>query len=147
MGTPKTLIISDRLALTAKAAAVELSRAPRWMSQSAGTVPVLVLLGLDTTVPLFKTVIKPRANKEFLMHVELRNIAGIKPNPNNPRHNDLAVDTVAWIQDSGCRQPVVDEEGVIIVGHTRYKAAQKLGLRTAAPSAEEAHHRQRRVAI
>jgi ParB-like chromosome segregation protein Spo0J len=82
------------------------------------------------------------------MHVELRNIAGIKPYPNNPRHNDLAVDTIAWIQAFGCRQPiVVDEEGINIVGHTRYKAAQKLGLRTAAPSAEEAHHRQRRVAI
>jgi hypothetical protein len=65
MGTPQTLIISDRLALTAKAAAalVEVCRAPRWMSQSAGTLPVS--LGLDTTVRLFKTVIKPRTTKEF----------------------------------------------------------------------------------
>jgi ParB-like chromosome segregation protein Spo0J len=82
------------------------------------------------------------------MHVEWRNSAGIEPYPNNPRHNDPAVDTVAWIQAFGCRQPMgVDEERVTIVGHTRYKAAQKLGLQTAAPSAEEAHQRQRRVAI
>ena len=33
------------------------------------------------------------------------------------------------IQQFGFRQPiVVDADGVIIVGHTRYKAAQKLGL-------------------
>jgi ParB-like chromosome segregation protein Spo0J len=40
------------------------------------------------------------------------------------------VDAVpASIREFGFRQPiVVDEEGVIIVGHTRYKAALKLGL-------------------
>jgi DNA modification methylase len=66
------------------------------------------------------------------MRIELRNIADLKPYPNNPRHNDLAVAAVAAsIQAFGFRQPiVVDEEGVIIVGHTRYKAAQKLGLQT-----------------
>ena len=33
------------------------------------------------------------------------------------------------IQEFGWQQPiVVDKDGVIIVGHTRYKAAQKLGL-------------------
>src|ERR1700747_2745779 len=32
--------------------------------------------------------------------------------------------------DFGFRQPiVVDEEGIIVVGHTRYKAALKLGLK------------------
>src|SRR5205823_1808545 len=41
-----------------------------------------------------------------------------------------AVDAVAAsIQQFGFRQPiVVDEEGVIVVGHTRYKAALKFGL-------------------
>jgi ParB-like chromosome segregation protein Spo0J len=35
----------------------------------------------------------------------------------------------ASIREFGFRQPiVVDEDGVIIVGHTRYKAARKLGL-------------------
>jgi DNA modification methylase len=64
------------------------------------------------------------------MLVELRHIATIRPYPHNPRHNDAAVDVVvASIRAFGFRQPiVVDEEGVIIVGHTRYKAALKLGL-------------------
>lgn len=64
------------------------------------------------------------------MRVELRPITSIKPYDNNPRHNDGAVDAVAnSIKEFGFRQPVVvDGEGVVIVGHTRLKAAQKLGL-------------------
>jgi DNA modification methylase len=66
------------------------------------------------------------------MHVEMRPITSIRPYENNPRLNDAAVDAVAKsIKEFGFRQPiVVDEEGVIIVGHTRYKAALKLGLET-----------------
>ncbi len=54
----------------------------------------------------------------------------IKPYENNPRINDNAVDVVIHsINEFGWRQPiVVDTAGVIIVGHTRYKAALKLGL-------------------
>jgi DNA modification methylase len=65
------------------------------------------------------------------MRVQLRSIQSVKPYGNNPRHNDQAVDAVARsIQEFGFRQPiVVDEDGVIIVGHTRYKAALKLGLK------------------
>lgn len=57
-------------------------------------------------------------------------IDAIKPYPNNPRINEGGVDAVAKsIQEFGWQQPiVVDKDGVIIVGHTRYKAAQKLGL-------------------
>jgi len=64
------------------------------------------------------------------MLVELRPITDIRPYENNPRLNDDAVDAVAAsLQEFGFRQPiVVDTEGVIIVGHTRYKAALKLGL-------------------
>ena len=64
------------------------------------------------------------------MNVEMQLSSAIKPYPNNPRVNDAAVDAVAAsIREFGFRQPiVVDEEGVIIVGHTRYKAALKLGL-------------------
>jgi hypothetical protein len=64
------------------------------------------------------------------MHIELRRISTIRPYENNPRLNDAAVAAVAAsIQQFGFRQPiVVDEDGVIIVGHTRYKAALKLGL-------------------
>jgi DNA modification methylase len=64
------------------------------------------------------------------MHVEMRPISSMKPYAGNPRLNDTAVDAVAdSIRAFGFRQPiVVDEDGVIIVGHTRYKAALKLGL-------------------
>jgi DNA modification methylase len=67
---------------------------------------------------------------EETMKIELRLLSEIKPYPNNPRRNDEAVDAVAAsIREFGFRQPVVvDEGGTIIVGHTRWKAAQKLGL-------------------
>ena len=65
-----------------------------------------------------------------MLTIELRSIGDIRPYPNNPRTNDNAVDAVAAsIREYGWRQPiVVDSDGVIICGHTRYKAAQKLGL-------------------
>ena len=64
------------------------------------------------------------------MKIELWKTPDVKPYPNNPRLNDEAVDAVvASIREFGFRQPiVVDSDGVIIVGHTRWKAAQKLGL-------------------
>lgn len=56
----------------------------------------------------------------------------IKPYENNPRDNDNAVEGVAKsIKAYGWQQPiVVDKDHVIIVGHTRYRAAQKLGMKT-----------------
>jgi DNA modification methylase len=62
--------------------------------------------------------------------VELRKIEDVKPYERNPRLNDKAVDAVAGsLSEFGFRQPiVVDEDGVIIAGHTRWKAAKKLGL-------------------
>ncbi len=64
------------------------------------------------------------------MKIDLRPISDIRPYENNPRLNDDAVDAVAHsIREWGFRQPiVVDGDGVIVCGHTRYKAAQKLGL-------------------
>ncbi len=64
------------------------------------------------------------------MRIEMRPTASLKPYPDNPRINDAAVDAVAAsIKQFGFRQPiVVDGEGVIVCGHTRWKAAQKLGL-------------------
>lgn len=64
------------------------------------------------------------------MKIELREISEIKPYETNPRKNDAAVDAViASITEFGFRQPiVVDSEGVIICGHTRYKAASRMGL-------------------
>ena len=59
-------------------------------------------------------------------------VKDIRPYENNPRRNDDAVDKVAnSIKEFGWQQPiVVDKDGVIIVGHTRYKAAKKLKLKT-----------------
>ena len=64
------------------------------------------------------------------MDVELRAIADVKPYEKNPRLNDPAVDAVAKsITEFGFRQPiVVDSQGIIVVGHTRLKAAKKLGM-------------------
>jgi len=55
----------------------------------------------------------------------------VKPYPNNPRNNDDGVEAVAnSIREFGWQQPiVVDKDNVIIVGHTRYKAARKLGMK------------------
>ena len=64
------------------------------------------------------------------MKIEIVSIDKVIPYANNPRKNDAAVDAVAAsIKEFGFRQPiVVDKDYVIIVGHTRYKAAKKLGL-------------------
>ena len=64
------------------------------------------------------------------MKIEMRPLAEIKPYDKNPRINDAAVDAVAEsLRRFGFRQPiVVDAGGVIVCGHTRWKAAQKLGL-------------------
>ena len=64
------------------------------------------------------------------MQVRLVNIDNVKPYESNPRVNEGAVDAVAAsLREFGFRQPiVVDEQKVIIVGHTRWKAAKKLGL-------------------
>jgi DNA modification methylase len=65
------------------------------------------------------------------MHVELWPIDRVKPYHRNPRINDSAIDAVvASIREFGWRQPiVVDKDGVIVVGHTRWKAAHKLDLK------------------
>jgi DNA modification methylase len=72
-----------------------------------------------------------RQAKEANVKVELRNIETIRPYEKNPRLNDQAVEAVAKsLREFGFRQPiVVDADGVIICGHTRWKAAQKLGLK------------------
>ncbi|MCC6491596.1 MAG: ParB N-terminal domain-containing protein [Pirellulales bacterium] len=64
------------------------------------------------------------------MKLEMRGIDDVKPYPQNPRENESAVEAVAAsLREFGFRQPiVVDADGVIICGHTRWKAARKLGL-------------------
>lgn len=62
------------------------------------------------------------------MKIEWWPIDRPKPYKNNPRKNDDAVEKVAAsLKAYGFRQPiVVDKDGVVIVGHTRLKAAQRL---------------------
>ena len=57
-------------------------------------------------------------------------LSEIHPYEKNPRFNDDAVEAVAnSIQKFGFRSPiVVDRDHIIICGHTRFKAAQSLGL-------------------
>lgn len=57
----------------------------------------------------------------------------IIPYARNPRRNEKAVATVAAsIAEFGWRQPiVVDEQMVVLAGHTRLEAARQLGLETA----------------
>ena len=64
------------------------------------------------------------------MEVQSMKISDVKPYPHNPRKNDSGVEAVAnSIKEFGWQQPiVVDKDHVIIVGHTRYKAAKKLGM-------------------
>lgn len=64
------------------------------------------------------------------MKITLRRTSEIKPYEKNPRRNDDAVAAVAAsLKEFGFRQPiVVDGNDVIVVGHTRWKAAQALGL-------------------
>ena len=64
------------------------------------------------------------------MQIQSMKIDEVKPYPNNPRDNDDGVEAVAnSIKEFGWQQPiVVDKDNVIIVGHTRYKAAKKLGM-------------------
>jgi hypothetical protein len=59
-------------------------------------------------------------------------LAQLVPYDRNPRRNESAVDAVAAsIEQYGWQQPIVaDEEGVILAGHTRYMAAEQLGLET-----------------
>ena len=66
------------------------------------------------------------------MNIEKIDISQVKPYPDNPRKiSDKAVDKVALsLKEFGWQQPiVVDENNVIIAGHTRHKAAEKLGFR------------------
>ena len=59
-------------------------------------------------------------------------LSDLVPYENNPRINDHAVDAVASsIREFGFKVPIiVDKENVIVAGHTRLKAALRLGLDT-----------------
>lgn len=57
------------------------------------------------------------------------NMDKVIPYANNPRNNSKSIDKVASsIKEFGFKQPLVlDKDNVIVVGHTRFEAAKKLG--------------------
>lgn len=65
------------------------------------------------------------------MKIINRKIDEIIPYKNNPRNNDEAVDYVAKsIEEFGFKVPIIlDKNNIIVTGHTRLKAAKKLGLK------------------
>lgn len=65
------------------------------------------------------------------MKVELMPVDQVIPYARNPRINAHAIEKVAAsIKEFGFRQPIVtDKELVIVVGHVRFEAAKRLGLK------------------
>ena len=65
------------------------------------------------------------------MKVVMMPIGMIVPYENNPRNNEKAIDAVAnSIREYGFKKPIlVDEQYVILAGHTRRLAALKIGLK------------------
>lgn len=66
------------------------------------------------------------------MEIKDRTLDEIHPYEANPRRNDQAVEAVAnSIREFGFKVPIViDRDGTIVAGHTRYKAAKALGLKS-----------------
>ena len=64
------------------------------------------------------------------MNITILKVKDLIPYENNPRKNDKAVEAVAnSIREFGFKVPIIiDKDNVIVAGHTRLKAAQKLGL-------------------
>jgi DNA modification methylase len=65
-----------------------------------------------------------------MLKIEYVKTADLIPYANNPRKNDAAVDKVVEsIREFGFKNPIiVDGNNEIIAGHTRLKAAEKLGM-------------------
>ena len=65
-----------------------------------------------------------------MLNIREMAIDEIVPYENNPRKNEKAVDAVAEsIKQFGFKVPIIiDKENVIVAGHTRLKAVEKLGL-------------------
>lgn len=63
------------------------------------------------------------------MNIVYMKMADLKPYENNPRNNEAAVPYVKnSIREFGFKVPIlIDENNVIVCGHTRYEAAQELG--------------------
>ena len=65
------------------------------------------------------------------MNIVYKKINEIRPYENNPRNNEDAIKYVAKsIEEYGFKVPIViDKDGIIVTGHTRYEASKQLGLK------------------
>ena len=91
----------------------------------------------------FKSMDERRAGHFPIVHIISRNgvimisiiyksLSDISPYEENPRNNSAAVDAVAAsISEFGFKVPlIINADNVIVCGHTRYMAAQKLNMET-----------------
>ena len=64
------------------------------------------------------------------LDIVMMKISNLHNYENNPRKNDKAVDAVAnSIKSFGFKVPIIiDKNNVLVCGHTRVKAAKKLGI-------------------
>lgn len=64
------------------------------------------------------------------MNIVNKKIEDLKPYKNNPRNNEKAIDYVAnSIKEFGFKVPlVIEKDGTIVTGHTRFEACKKLGI-------------------
>ena len=66
------------------------------------------------------------------MQIVEKKITELKAYEKNPRKNDNAVEPVAEsIKEFGFKVPIIiDKDNVIVAGHTRLRAAKKLGMKS-----------------
>lgn len=64
------------------------------------------------------------------MNIVTKRIEELKPYENNPRKNEKAIEFVAnSIKEFGFKVPlVIEKDGTIVTGHTRYQACKRLGI-------------------
>ena len=101
-----------------------------WLSigVAAGVAMTVIVVYQDKISEWFLKIFNKK--REVKMELKKMKLSDIKPYGKNPRKNDGAVDAVAnSIKEFGFKVPIIiDKDGVIVAGHTRYKASQKLGL-------------------
>lgn len=73
---------------------------------------------------------QPQDNRHVKVQMFYQDLHEIRPYPRNPRDNSGAIDSVAAsIREFGFTIPIViDQDNVLVCGHTRVEAAKKLGL-------------------
>lgn len=89
---------------------------------------------INTLAPFKRAVLRCRSfalcRYEVNMNIVEKRLDELQPYENNPRKNDNAVPYVAKsIEKYGFKNPIIiDKNGVIVAGHTRYLASIELGL-------------------